>query len=597
MPVPTLTGFVRRLTVTQNSDDVLVREFVDTRSEAAFAELVRRYGPQVFAVCRRVLGDHHLAEDAFQAVFVVLARKAHTILPPGAVGGWLYGVARRAAAEAAAMRRRKERETLPGILPDQPTDTPELDDSASVVDAEINKLPDTLRSAVLLCEIDGMSRAKAAERLGIAQGTLSSRLASARKMLRERLRHRGLGPLLIGVGAVAVPESLAKAAICRADGQALGAILELSQGVMRTMLLSKWKLTPLVVLGLVLGTGAALEAVAETPRVVGASPRIIVIEPHRTFVAAPVPQKPPEWKELFTLKQGEPVVAVAASGELIAVADASCRLRLWSARDGKESALPIRGAKFTKPANLLQFTVNDVFLVMSTPNTKIAGAVIRYERRAGGMVGDCSGIGPVAWSADLNTLVSWIPEHANQLDLHGNLWDGGNNLIKPFATVTVPQDVAITHATLSGNDRFLAFARDDSQIQIVDRKSLEVLHTIQIPKDLKLTDLKLSEDGSRLVLIGEAGFAKVLDTVTATELSVLKGHSGRLNAVAFTPDGTRVATANGKVVRVFDAKTGKPAGEINGHSEKVTAVAFTPDGKRLVTGSADKTAKVWEWKE
>src|SRR5438067_884192 len=120
MPIPILTGFVLRLSARDEPDGELVRRFADERSEAAFEELVRRYGPAVFGVCRRVLGDHHLAEDAFQAVFVVLARKADTIRPPSAVAGWLYGVARKAAAEAAAMRQRKARESLPGNLPDQP---------------------------------------------------------------------------------------------------------------------------------------------------------------------------------------------------------------------------------------------------------------------------------------------------------------------------------------------------------------------------------------------------------------------------------------------------------------------------------------------
>src|SRR5262245_48179857 len=122
MSASPLGRVVQNLTARADPDGELMRRFVDGKCERAFAELVRRYGPVVFGVCRRALGDHHLAEDAFQAVFVVLARKAHTIRPPGAVGGWLYGVARKAAAEAAAMRRRKSRESLPGAIPDRPTE-------------------------------------------------------------------------------------------------------------------------------------------------------------------------------------------------------------------------------------------------------------------------------------------------------------------------------------------------------------------------------------------------------------------------------------------------------------------------------------------
>src|SRR5262245_33078001 len=104
------------------SDGKLLGLFVSNRDEGAFAELVARLGPAVFAACRRTIGDHHAAEDAFQAVFLVLARKAHTIHPREAVGGWVYGVARRAALEAFAMRRRRERESPVATLPDRPVD-------------------------------------------------------------------------------------------------------------------------------------------------------------------------------------------------------------------------------------------------------------------------------------------------------------------------------------------------------------------------------------------------------------------------------------------------------------------------------------------
>ncbi len=239
MPTFPPVRLVRRLATVVATDGELVRHFVDSRCDEAFQELVRRHGPVVYGVCRRTLADHHLAEDAFQAAFVVLARKAHTIRPPDAVGGWLYGVARKAALEAAAVRRRKHRETLPGVLPERTTETPEPDDSAALVDAEIAALPEILRSAVLLCEIQGLSRTQAAERLGIAEGTLSSRLATARKSLAARLRRRGVTlPALLGA-SVMVPPALAQAAIWSPRRTPSGSILELSDGVLRTMSVSR----------------------------------------------------------------------------------------------------------------------------------------------------------------------------------------------------------------------------------------------------------------------------------------------------------------------------------------------------------------------
>lgn len=542
----------------------------------------------MFAICRRMLGDHHLAEDAFQAVFAVLARKAHTIRPPGAVGGWLHGVARKAALGAAAMRRRKYRESLPGILPEPLTDPADPDDTATLVDAEIARLPETLRAAVLLCEIEGVSRARAAERLGIAQGTLSSRLATARKILRVRLGRKGLAGLISGAVVVAVPEKLVKAAAGLARGQASGTVLELSNGVLRAMLLSKLKLAPTMALWAVLVAGAVLAAAAAPGGPTPAPPK--PQGPAGAPAPPPLAERQPDWTELFTLNQGEVVTAVAASGEMVAVADTGCRLRLWSGRDGKELDLPVRGAKCATPADALRFSARDAYLVMSTPG----GTAMRYERRAGGMVGDgVDGLSLLAWSADLNTLVARKAGQPNRLFLHGNVWAVPENLIKHSAVIDAADGVVITHVALSDDDRRLAVVGDDAVIRIYDRKSLEVLHTIKWKNDQKLTAVKLSGDGGRLAVSGEAGLAKVFDTATGAELCELKGHGGLVSAVAFTPDGKRVATAAGRVVRVFDAGSGKPGGEITGHGGDVTAVAFSSDGKRLVTGSADRTAKVW----
>ena len=600
MPVPTLTGFIRRLAVAEEADDALVQRFVDTRSEAAFEELVRRYGAMVFGVCRRALGDHHLAEDAFQAVFVVLARKAHAIRPPGAVGGWLYGVARKAAAEAAAMRRRKHRETLPGTLPERPADAPEPDDSAAWVDAEIAELPDTLRSAVLLCEIEGVSRADAAVRLGIAQGTLSSRLARARKVLGKALRRRGMAPMV--AAAVTLPRALANAAARRVDGRASGTILELSNGVLRTMLLTTLKLTPVVILCLVLAIGTGLAVAPETPR-------LSLPVPRRTLAIAPVPERQPEWKAVFTLEHTHRVAAVAASKDLIvAAADVGPvpiaeYVRFWNVSDGKASDLKITRGGFNAPVrfNFLRFTTDDTYLIMGSEHLGM-----RYRRRPGGIASDgLSGYDLMACSADMNTLLVQRPDwqgdrllQPNRLFLHVNPWVIDANFMKESAVIQLPDGIAVTHAAVSADGHRFSVAGDDAVVRVYDRESLKVLHKLQLPKKTKVKAVRLSDDGKLLAVVGEAGFARVFDTATGTELCELKGrHEGTVSAVAFAPDGKRVATASGKVARVFDSKTGKLSGTLAGHTDGVTAVAFSSDGKRIVTGSADKTAKVWELKE
>src|SRR5262249_14819560 len=154
----------------------------------------RRHGPMVLGVCRRMLRNIHDAEDAYQATFLVLVRKASTIRPRDLVGNWLYGVACRTAMKARAMstkRRIKEHEA-PG--PAWPKDSANGDHEELLrhLDAELHRLPDKYRVPVVLCELEGRSRKEVARRLGLPEGTLSWRLAQARKMLARRLSRRGL---------------------------------------------------------------------------------------------------------------------------------------------------------------------------------------------------------------------------------------------------------------------------------------------------------------------------------------------------------------------------------------------------------------------
>src|SRR5437660_502746 len=143
------------------TDGRLLARFVQTQDEPAFAELVRRLGPMVLGVCRRVSGDHHLAEDAFQAAFLVLARRAADILPREAVRGWLHGVAVRTAREARSVSARRRARELPvSAIPERsaPVHSSADPDALAALDEEVAALPDHLRAAVLLCELDGVSR-------------------------------------------------------------------------------------------------------------------------------------------------------------------------------------------------------------------------------------------------------------------------------------------------------------------------------------------------------------------------------------------------------------------------------------------------------
>lgn len=252
MPLPSLS-YLTRFTDQPTTDAELLGRFVDDRNEEAFAELVRRHGTAVLAVCRRVTGNRDDADDAFQATFLVLARKAGRVRPGSALGGWLYGVAIRAARKALARSsRQRARETLVAEVPDmavRPADGLDPEDTRAVLEA-VAGLSVAYRTAVVLCELEGRSRAAAARELGIPEGTLSSRLAAARRVLAARLRDRGLGAAVLGAVA-----SAATCPVLAAEARRLGLtsafptrdVEQLMEAVMQTKLRG-WMLSTVAIL-------------------------------------------------------------------------------------------------------------------------------------------------------------------------------------------------------------------------------------------------------------------------------------------------------------------------------------------------------------
>jgi RNA polymerase sigma factor (sigma-70 family) len=237
------------------TDGQLLGRFIAARDEASFAALVRRHGPMVLGVCRRVLHDFHDAEDAFQATFLVLARKAAAVRKHESVGCWLYGTAYRTAMEARTMSaRRRARERPMNDLPHPAVESAEAQDWRPLLDREMNLLPEKYRAAIVLCDLEGRSRKDAARLLKVPEGTLSSRLATGRAFVARRLARCGvalsggaLGMLLAEGGATAqVPAGLvgstAKVAVLMAAGQVGGVSTTaalLMKGVMKAMLLKK----------------------------------------------------------------------------------------------------------------------------------------------------------------------------------------------------------------------------------------------------------------------------------------------------------------------------------------------------------------------
>jgi RNA polymerase sigma factor (sigma-70 family) len=291
--VPVTIGNLQQYQVGGLTDGQLLARFVAVRDEDAFAALMRRHGPMVMSVCRRVLGNVHDAEDAFQASFLILARKAATVLRRGAVGSWLHTVAYNTAVEAvrANVRRRAlQKEVID--MPQRQVAPAEIVDWRPLLDQELSRLSEKYRAALVVCDLEGKSRKEAAATLGIGEGTLASRLARGRAQLARKLSSRGVALSGAALAALVAAESASAhvpaalvistarvAALATIGHSALagaisGPVVLLMEGVLKTMFLSKLKTIALLTLVLIAAASIAgvpmcrlLASAAATPAV------------------------------------------------------------------------------------------------------------------------------------------------------------------------------------------------------------------------------------------------------------------------------------------------------------------------------------------
>jgi RNA polymerase sigma factor (sigma-70 family) len=259
--------------VPSDGDGELLGRFVERRDETALAALVKRHGPMVWGVCRRLLA-HHDAEDAFQATFIVLVRKASSVKPRGMVGNWLYGVARQVSLQARTTVRRRARELQVTQMPDVEAPQDKWADVRPILDEELSRLPDHYRAVIVLCDLESRSRKEVARQFGCPEGTVASRLARAREMLAKRLTARGVAlsggvaVLSQGMASACVPPSVLSstikaASLCAAGQAALTVkVAALAEGVLKAMLLTKVKsvMAMLVIAAMVglIGFGVAM---------------------------------------------------------------------------------------------------------------------------------------------------------------------------------------------------------------------------------------------------------------------------------------------------------------------------------------------------
>jgi RNA polymerase sigma factor (sigma-70 family) len=638
------------------SDGELVGRYVRTRDEGAFAELLRRHGPMVYGVCRRVLRNGPDAADVFQAVFLVLARKAGTIGEPGSVGNWLYGVAVRTANKARVMnaKQARRRRTPPGGLNDYPAADAAVSsdtDTLAVIDAELAALPNHYRAAFVTCVLNGRSRSEAARELGWPEGTVATRVAKARELLAARLIRRGVTLAVGAFAAVAVPTAVASDTLSAvrellAVGTASAvapAAQSLSDEVVKTVTTSypKW-LVAAGVLAVTLTLGGAVLLAAGT----GAQP------PVRGPIKAkaPVPQDGPrEWKEGKPIRfdpdpHGDRISGVTYSpdGKFIAVAVGN-QVRLLDAATRKQVNEHALTAKVPATITSVAFSPKGDWLAVTAKNF-----VLLYSE--------------LGQSPSVSSDRSWKVEG---FDPHQVIWftdkDGGEHLV-------ATNGVEIRHRDPKGNaqayEGWDVFKHQPCVLAAVPGKNGWLMYFdhdkdprgtadfwLWTPADVKrsrrLTGhiyrqecAAVSGDGTVIVTGDGARHVVVWDGATLEKKAVVECEGG-VEAVAITPDGKTTAvievirhapknalpggvpdTANvttDLIVTLYDtaalAKSDKTAPKplfswrtdkpLRGGRGGPVSLAFSPDGKALLAAFSDPYTdpkvegsmgvRVWEW--
>lgn len=517
------------------SDGQLLERFAARREgagEAAFEEVVRRHGPMVLGVCRRLLGDRPEADDAFQATFLVLALKADSVRKRESLGPWLHGVAARVARRARQVERgRKEVPLAPEDPPASDATEPAAAELRLILDEELGRLPEKYRRPVVLCYLEGQTQEEAAQSLGWTKGTVSGRLARAKDLLRERLTRRGLAPTASVLAACLVPETAsaavpaalvrptiraASAAGLAGMGSALGSgrVMELARGAIRAMSLGRLKST---VPALLLALGAAAVAAPRLlePAPAGRAPRVSAIardEGRAVMVTSGERMRLGTTDRRHTASVCD--VAYASDGRAVVTAQVDGIIRIWDPSDG---------------------------------------GLVRTFDIFGGVASRDKALRAVAFSPD-GTLLAGV----------GFVFDPGSR--------------RMIHGIWRWN------LEDDLPLRTFEVDTLD------------LFCLAFSPEGASLATGDYEGKVQLWDVVTGAELASLDLGRDRVTAIAFSPDGmTLAASVLNLGVRLWDLGGGKDLGMLSGKPvDRVSCPRFSSDGRSLAAVTADGAALIWD---
>jgi RNA polymerase sigma factor (sigma-70 family) len=613
-----LLSYLHRFAAPPLSDTKLLARWRDQRDEDAFACLMARHGPMVLGVCRRILGDVQDAEDAFQATFLVLARKVAQLRRPEALVSFLYGVAVRLARKAHASAKCRKMDQPSAETPEpvdprpQPLDVLTGRELLAFLDAEIARLPETYRLPLLLCLLQGKTVEEAARQLDCSIGSLRGRLERGREQLRRRLSRRGLG---LSVGAIAllapavVPEKLLAESLRHLSGPVPAAVSALAGEMMPAVNLKTLGLALALVTAVGLGAGLSLQSTPapQTPVAsVPAEPQTQAkAEPRRDRYGDPLPPGALTRLGTIRLRHGGHVKSVAFTpdGKSVVSGGFDGWAVLWDVRTGKRLR-QFRGGTIQSVA------VDPEGKRLALPNYN-DGKIILYELATGKELATCPGHRGGTGVVVFSPYGKWLASAGKIQRLGGKdkrirVWDAAT--LREVRSWQVEGDwVYQLQFTPNGKGLASVLASEDKEweFRFWDAATGEEQPLRGALADVRVGAFCFSADGKTLLTGSNAetgGLLQLWDLATGKEVRTVAARiEGGIKQVALAPDGksawaiTWYWPGNHKPQQ-WDLSTGKQLLSL-AHPSYITQIedfALSPDGKCLATGTYSHDVFLWD---